>query len=545
MRLLEVDPSPRSSRLLPRATHLTGGGRRRGAVQSGARPLLAFLACTRFQSEKTQRPQELERWRADPLRTRYVVYLYGMSAPDIDQSVMDQFSALTGDAELTILLGAGASAPSGLPTWDEFATRVLVTCGLVKNEKAAAILLKRQDPTIALEAAHSRACNSWHKKLLDALYGELPEEPRPSPVHLAAAGHFLAQPRTTTLATLNFDTLLEVALVDEGTPSVSVGVGQHQRGATPCVHHLHGVVYEGGVMEPVVGYRDFAELVANQDAWQRKFLNESLSKGPLLLAGTSYRDPDIRHWLHQALRESPRPHPALVTIVREGLELERAEFESVKEALAEEWESIGLSALIMHDLADVASVIRELRYLGLPGYRSPKQRSVEVWRRHSLLFDEMQPSLSQSLLRDTEAVAETLGVNAHQGTLWLARGNGKLARFATASTRFESARHLKSVPTGHDSPWIAGEAIGTEEVKLRDVDRERGVTPPWRSVLAIPIFVGDKRTPDFATAVITFGLASTAAKLDARQDDWSSIARELSSSWGAKLSAVAFDNPLK
>jgi len=454
---------------------------------------------------------------------------------------MTQFAALTGEAELTFLLGAGASAPSGLPTWNEFASRLLVSCGLVETPQAADIILSRQDPSIALEAAHSRAGDSWFELLNAALYGDLPFVPQPSSVHRAAAGHFLANPRRTTLATLNFDTLLEGALLDEGEKIVRIGYGNRGIRSKPSVHHLHGVVFNDNAFEPIVGYRDFAELVANDQAWQRKFLHDALSRGPLLLAGTSYRDPDIRHWLHQVLGDQTASHTALVTIVREGLGLEGSEFEQVQKALVAEWEAIGLRALLMQDLADVALVIRELRHLTRDGYLSPKERATAVWKALVGQFHDLQPKLSSSLEDDTKAVAEALGVSAHQGTLWLANGRGKLARFAAAGTQFASERHLKSVPTGHDSPWIAGEAIGTEEVKLRDIQRDRRVTPQWKSVLAIPVFVGNGCEPDFATAVITFGLACTAAKLDARQDDWSSIAQRLSSTWGTRLSSLAFD----
>ena len=76
-----------------------------------------------------------------------------MSAPDIDQQILDQFAPLRADAHLTYLLGAGASAPSGLPTWEEFATRVAILSGLVERKSTAQALLTRQDPSIVLEAA--------------------------------------------------------------------------------------------------------------------------------------------------------------------------------------------------------------------------------------------------------------------------------------------------------------------------------------------------------------------------------------------------------
>lgn len=89
----------------------------------------------------------------------YDSMMNGMSAPDINQELLENFKPLVGDAHLTSLLGVGASAPSGLPDWNEFAPRVAVLSGLVETESAANILLSRQDPTIVLP--DSRRLADW------------------------------------------------------------------------------------------------------------------------------------------------------------------------------------------------------------------------------------------------------------------------------------------------------------------------------------------------------------------------------------------------
>lgn len=462
-----------------------------------------------------------------------------MSAPDIDDEIIGQFSALAGDAHLTIVLGAGASAPSGLPEWDDFATRLATSSGLVATEDVARVLLNKQDHTIILEAAHALAGERWPQLLGAALFGHGALPPLPSPLHLAAASHLAEMPHATTLATLNFDTLLEEAVLTTGG-GVVVGWDGEDEPGVPTVHHLHGVVFPNDAIGPIVGYRDYAELVSNPDAWQRRFLSAALHRGPVLLAGTSYRDPDIRHWLHVILRDEALSHTAMVTIVREGLGLDRDAFEAIKRALAAEWEAIGLTALTMQDLTDVAIVIRELQFVGTPGYQSPRDRARGTWTTHHKAFRALQHDYAQSLARDAARIATTLKVAAHRATLWLADGDGKLARWATDGHEYATVQHLKRVPTGHDSFWIAGEAIAAEEVKLKDVDRQPGVSPTWRSVLAIPIFVGDGRLPDIATAVVTFGLDEGASRLLDQDDDWSSLVEQLSTEWGARINAVSF-----
>lgn len=461
-----------------------------------------------------------------------------MSAPDIDAAIIDQFSALAGDAHLTIILGAGASAPSGLPQWDEFATRLATSSGLVATEDDARTLLSKQDHTIVLEAARVSARDRWPAMLGAALFGDDGVRPVPSPLHLAAAAHHAQTPHSTTLATLNFDTLLEDAVLS-AEDGVTVGLDGEDEPGVPTVHHLHGVVFEDDAIQAVVGYRDYAELVSDSAAWQRRFLSRALRRGPILLAGTSYRDPDIRHWLHVILRDERPQHTAMVTIAREGLGLARETFDAIDHALAAEWESIGLTALAMQDLTDVAIVIRELQHVGSPGYRAPQERVREMWSAHGRRFAQLQREYSRELAQDAMRVAEVVGVAAHRATLWLADGEGGLARWASDSHEYTSAEGLKRVPTGHDSPWIAGEALAAEEVKLKDVDRLDGVSPTWQSVLAVPIFVADGHLPELSAAVVTFGLEDDASPLLDREDAWSSVVERLSKDWGSRLSAVA------
>ncbi len=455
---------------------------------------------------------------------------------------MSHFDALAGAAELTIVLGAGASASVGLPDWDTFAVRVAVASGVVPDETAGRLLLQKQDPTIVLEGARERAGSRWSEILRRALYGDALEEPElPSSLHLAAAAHYFASDGRTRLATLNFDMLLESALLSDA-PAVGVSTDGEDIPGMPTVHHLHGYISPDDVTDAIVGFRDFADLVADASPWQRDFLSDALGRGPLLLSGTSYRDPDIRQWLHVILRDESPPHHPVVTLVREGLGLTVEEFDSLSDALVAEWEAIGLSALRLHDLADAATVIRELQHARRPGYLPPSERAQAVFARHNQRLAELQPIYSGWLEEESTRMREVIGVPVHRATLWLADGRRRLARWATEGTTFAGIRNLKRVPSGHDSPWIAGEAVGAEEVKLKDVDRNDRISPSWRSVLAVPVFVGDGRHPDFVSAVVTFGLGARALKLLERQAEWTNATEELSRTWGTRLGAVAFPN---
>ena len=101
---------------------------------------------------------------------------------------------------------------------------------------------------------------------------------------------------------------------------------------------------------------------------------------------------------------------------------------------------------------------------------------------------------------------------------------------------------MKRVPIGHDSSWIAGKAMGSEKAEVIDITKDFSTSPRWRSALAIPIIVSDGRFPSFTTAVLTVGLDSPAIAVWEAQSTWEPLAREISQTWGTRLSDIAFHN---
>lgn len=99
---------------------------------------------------------------------------------------------------------------------------------------------------------------------------------------------------------------------------------------------------------------------------------------------------------------------------------------------------------------------------------------------------------------------------------------------------------MKYVPTGHDSPWIAGEALGAEEVRLRDMRRKRKAQPTWQSILAIPIFASSQNAPDFVTAVLTFGLAKKSDEIYPLLELAAPAIEKPSLGWRSRINQIAF-----
>jgi hypothetical protein len=465
-----------------------------------------------------------------------------VSAAELDLVTLQRLAPITDAGQVSVLLGAGASAAAGLPDWDSLAIQLLRLSGTIDDEETARAFIARQDPALAAEAARV-ASRDWLDLVRRALYPEALGEPEPAVLHLAIAALAAQRPvGEVGLFTLNFDLLLERALEDAleevGYPAEihprDTEEGRAPRGSYE-VHHLHGYLgrspEEEGLI--VLTLSDFTTLSAQPRPWQVAALQEALTHGPLLLAGTSYRDPDVRQWLHDLGLRSRR-HQGFVLLAREGLGLNRQQFERVQDALVAQWAAIGVKAVLVHDHSDAAQAIREMTELSKPGYRAPQLRAASLWELHEQDFQSLQVGHSDQLGADLDLLRPQLGDDANM-TLWLADGRGQLVRWASHDRLYRSPEQLRRVAAGHDSPWIAGQCLGRADVLARNLPGEPG-TRRWRSVVAAPIVAALPDGPPMPTAVLSS--AAPDALEDRDLDAWDDTLRGLSEAWSDRLSAL-------
>lgn len=460
-----------------------------------------------------------------------------MSAADLDDETIDELRPLAVD-RLSLLLGAGASTGAGLPGWDALAVDLLVRSGVAQDKDEASAFLARQDAMLASEAAKAFAAD-FPTALRSALYGD-DDEPEPAVLHLAAAALAASSdPGMVQLHTLNFDSLLEAALrraLDEfGRPVDVHERAESAQGPAGCyvVNHLHGLLPADPAVPGrgiVLTLSDFVELGAQPRPWQVSALQDSVQKGPLVLAGTSYRDPDIRQWLNDAGRD----HEVVVLLAREALGLDRETFSRLKPALEAQWRAIDVRPVTFQDHADAAQALRELRHVNEAGYRSPRQRSHAVWAIQEASFTDRQVEHNSQLQVDVERLRMYLGSDANV-TLWLADGDGRLARWAAPDRVYVDPARLRRVEVGFDSAWVAGQCLGRDDLLAVDLDGPRGATQRWRSVVAAPIAVEVAGGPAFSSAVLTSASPQALEELDA--DTWQVTLFELADEWSARLSA--------
>lgn len=460
-----------------------------------------------------------------------------VSAPDLTADMMQQFQSCGAETHSTILLGAGASTTSGLPDWDTFATRLLQQSGSVPDEETANLLLARQDPLLVVEAARAASGDKWGQKLRKALYDGVTQQD-PSPLHLAAVGHLLGGDNDTSLVTLNFDTLLERAIEDETDLAPISAMDGLDYADARVVYHLHGVITPKASEGVVLTLNDFTDLIANANSWQYEYLKAAVSRGALIIAGTSYRDPDVRQWLHLALKDKPQEHAALVLLARQAFSLSKGQFAKIQRALSDQWRAVGLEPVLLQDHADAAQIIRELRFIQRDDYQAPQQRASQLWESHATDFVNLQTAYVDYLEANAVALRDVLDVDHMNVSLWIADGSGKLARWAAQDRIYRDVAALRTVETGHDSPWIAGQALGFDTLLFQDV--EPGHTRQWRSVLALPIPVPHPAMPALSAAVLTVGLPDIAERFETSRMLWGETLMEIADDWGDRLGSIAF-----
>lgn len=467
-----------------------------------------------------------------------------MSAAELDTATLEPLMDVAQQEHISVLLGAGASVPAGLPNWSDLAVKLLVASSAM-DEATAEAFMASQDPTLAAEAARAAVGEEWIPLVCEALYGHEESDAQPVALHQAVAALAAGRaPTEVSLFTTNFDVLLEDALrvVLEGA-GVDGPVAT-KAGATPRIHsqytvqHLHGVLEPGGAHEGVVlTLNDFTHLGARPHPWQVRELQDALGRGPMLLAATSYRDPDIRQWLHELTSDADHAvgGQRVVFLARQGLGLNRQQFEHVRGALVEQWASIGVEVVLIHDHVDAAQALMELPHLASEGYRPPRDRAAALMATHTDpgAFVGLQERYAQQLADDLAGLRPVLGEEANL-TLWLADGTGEIARFVSNDRTYRTPRDLRRVAAGHDSPWLAGQCLGRDDTVAGEPDHESTMTRRWGHVVASPISVALPGEPEFAAAAISSAVPDRPDDVDT----WRGELERVASEWSDRLVAT-------
>jgi hypothetical protein len=419
---------------------------------------------------------------------------------------------------LTLVIGAGASVPSGLPQWTEFAEGLLKD-SLGYSEKVIKRLVESQGVRLATEAAMSGLNPTEKRNLIArALYrGRKRADYVPTDLHRAVVDVASRRgPESITIITLNYDDLIERAFELAGLPVRSrSNAGYSGEAGTFTVHHPHGVLGLSGRVGGtyVVTESDYHRSRETQVDWASGLIGESAGKGPIVFVGTSLNDPSLLAYL-SALRDRPGINERFAVITHQSIAVDAELEHQAEDVLRRQWEALGVTPIFVQDYGDVTTYVRELKIQTAPGIDSPARRLKALWNKVSDSFDDLQEDWSDRLAATYQTeLRQILGPEGNL-VLWVGDGKGSLVRVAANDRLHRSVRTLRRIPWSPATGWVATDAVSFSESDAIVRDLTAAEEPPeavpsrrWKTISGISLTISD--TTEARTVVGALTAATT------------------------------------
>lgn len=288
------------------------------------------------------------------------------------------------ERRLTVVVGAGASAQSGLPVWNQLLERMLALWveqkykdSLVKGlteeiVQHIRLQLQGESPIVVAQYIQAHVSDAEFAELVHrALYWGISEKPNPGPI-LKSIGRL--GPRLRSIVTFNFDDLTETALRREGTENTPVAEAAdllHVRGLP--VYHPHGYLpFEKDPKKSdsvVIAESAYHELYASPHSWSNIVFSSALLESACLFVSTSITDPNVRRVLGAVHRQMPtRRHFYIWSTPMKSYGMEGVLNDIFTEVFRRSQQSLGLEPVWFYmrngaqshaDIPDILDAIRE------------------------------------------------------------------------------------------------------------------------------------------------------------------------------------------
>lgn len=448
-------------------------------------------------------------------------------------------------AEITLLVGAGASMEAELPSWRELVARLLET---VAEEQAEldtpelrqgwiARILDRDDLLGAAAVVEVMAAQSLDTLVPSHLYGESGAAGyRPGPIARQVAELRRCFGESLEILTTNYDDLIERALIDSGLApsrirSYITSRSPDTRAADAiAVTHLHGLAGRTGSPRKIVLTEEHYHRMQRGSSWQEKLVTERLMKSRCLFVGTSLADPNLIRYLYGY---GPPTHPRHAAIfVREG---EPNSAPAVRAALersaAERWRRCGVESIFVDHFADAAQLLYEIRYrreskddytpIGERAARliTSAERGLdasgaqEEFARRQVLFSRGMREVLASVVTALADIGVAVPASEKLGmALWLLSSDGRrLTGWMHSDRAHQDPSTVAPVPIAAASDWIAVRAVcrGTRVEDDLDTYASR-----WRFARGLPIVLERSSRVPIGALTLTSTKAQAQSVLD-------------------------------
>jgi NAD-dependent SIR2 family protein deacetylase len=449
---------------------------------------------------------------------------------------------------VSLVVGAGASVPSDLPTWENFA-RGLLKHGSrpTPSDDAIAAVIDSQGVRLASEAAMNDKTDKDRRDLIArALYGKRARRDYvPTGLHRAVADLAIARgPENLTLITLNYDELLERALELRGaTVRARSSAGYSGTSGAHVVHHLHGLLGTSRYSnEFVVTESDYFWSRDPSSDWRSGVVSEAAAKGPMVFVGTSLVDPNLLHY-RCVLRERRGAGQRIAVLPRQGTELGSANHDDARALLRSQWNALGVAPAFVEDYADVTTFVSELVTQRETGRKSPAQRVRALWRAVEEGFETSKQDWSDALAATYRADLRSVLGSEGNLVLWVADGRGSLVRVAGNDRVHRDVRSLRRIPYRFDAGWVATDVVSysDDDVVIRDLgeaDHAPEAVPSrrWRTVAGISLTAAVDGFPTMVGALTAATTKPDDGGLTLKVDKWRNAMVAAANEWSSRLS---------
>ena len=419
-------------------------------------------------------------------------------------------------AEITLLIGAGASMEASLPSWPELIRRLLEHVSNSQRDLTdptdRAEWIRRTLESDELLGAGADvevlAAEPLTTLLPQALYGDAgvaSYEPGPIASQVAELRRRFGD--AVILLTTNYDDLLERALLAVGYTTQQVrSYVQHRTDMpqdTVPVTHLHGYAGRTGRHRGIVLTEGHYHRMQRGRSWQEQLVVDRLQRSQCLFIGTSLADPNLIRYLYGYRRGSHR-HAAV--FIRQGdLDSATPAVRRAREnAIARRWGRCGVEALFLDHYADAAQFVHEIAlcresaadYSPAPARASrtigmieeilvrsvdggddfaDRQIVLSRWLR-SLLYNLLTTAVGADVAFDDERLALALWIFSRDGT--------RVTGWAHSDRAHQDPRTVEAVRIGAASEWVA---VRTICQGVRVDDDTHSSTSRWRFVRGLPL----------------------------------------------------------
>ena len=202
---------------------------------------------------------------------------------------------------ISLFLGAGVSASSGVVTWDSLLEQLCIKKGIAKIDSDIDSTIKGRF-IIDKYKENGKITDAFYDDMKDILYSKNNEASK----LIQSIANIAKKENVESVVTYNYDDLLEQYIKSNCSRSCSSIYGNSRlenEGDLP-VYHVHGYIPKiGDSSKIVLGEREYHEIYQDAYDWGNVEQLHALTRNTCIFIGLSMKDPNLRRLLDISVQQ--------------------------------------------------------------------------------------------------------------------------------------------------------------------------------------------------------------------------------------------------